>query len=146
MNICAQSGRLNDKLKKEIHRVSSECLVCAQIGPPLPTRKASLRHVKQEFVNEIQIYYAYFDIDHRKHVVLSIVDTGTAYGEGVIVLSRNMETTPEIIERAWVGCHRQLRRVSGGAEFNSKQFVERFKSREIQFHPVQHVAQIGLGL
>lgn len=78
--------------------------------------------------------YGYFEVDDVKKVVLTIVDAGTAYGEGATVQSRNLEVAWEAPERCWICIHGQPRAVSGGDEFNNKQFRTLLLSRGIEFH------------
>lgn len=120
--------------------------MCARCRPALPTTKDSLRNVNQAFGDELKIDYGYFEIVGVKHVVLIMVDVGTAYGEEEVVKTRNMDDAWEEIERVWICNHWQRRAVSGGDEFNNAQFMERMTSRDISFHarPARLSNKIGI--
>lgn len=135
ITVCTQSGWLTPELEKAIKKVSSDGIICAKSGPALPTKKASIRHVNQEFGDEVQMDNGYFDVRGAKHIVLSMVDVGTTYAEGGLVEARNMEVSWECIECVWICSHCQSRAISGGDEFNNRQFTKRLQSREATFYP-----------
>lgn len=98
-------GRLTGDVEKEIEEVHHACEICAQSGQPEPSRKISMTHVNEGFNEELQIDYTYVDIRDRKHVVLHIVDAGTAYSETSIVADRRISTAIKVIEEIWLNRH-----------------------------------------
>lgn len=57
-----------------------------------------MTHVNQDFNSEVQIDFTYVDIRDNNHVVLPVVDAGTAYSEVPIVGDRRIFTSLMVID------------------------------------------------
>lgn len=101
--------------------ISSEmlesCIVCPKSGVPLASRKISLKHVCEEFDEEIQANYTFVIIQTTKYCVLHVVDTVTSFSETSIASQRTTEEMTALIETIWIcrqGCSKSF---SADSEF-----------------------------
>ena len=81
--------------------VDAACEICARTGRPKPSKKISLSHVNEQFNREVQIAFCYVKIRGNQEVIYMITDTGTAYAEGCIARSRNLEHVIFLLEQMW---------------------------------------------
>lgn len=105
-------------------------------GQPAPSKNLSVHHVNQTFNQEVQLDYKYRNIRDTKHVLLHIVDGGTAYSETIIAQDRRMETATMKIEEIWLNRNCVPKMMSSEDEFvatNKKKLGDFLGSRDITF-------------
>lgn len=144
-----EGGKLTEEVEREIIEVYRACELCCRSGQPAASRKISMTHVNQEFNEELQMNFTYVDIRDSKHVVLHIVDAGTAYSETAIVGDRRIATAIRAIEEIWLKRHGTPVAISADDELDAttkrdlKSFME---SRHILFkpRPVRRHNKIGI--
>lgn len=144
-----EGGIMSEDVWKEIERVCSACEICAKSGLPAATHKISLTHVNQHFNAEVQIDFTYIHIRGNKHVVLHIVDAGTAYSESAIVSDRRITTALKVIEEIWLNRHGAPDSISADDELDAtqKKNLKTFlSSRHISFkpRPVRRHNKVGI--
>lgn len=123
------------KLRKAVDDVSSVCPLCAAIGHPLPSKKASLSHVDQRFNQHLQADFTWVKIRDSKHVVLHAVDAGTGYSETVIMQARNAREMSNELERIWIYNHGSPSSFSSDFEFDTKAMASFLESHGIENKP-----------
>lgn len=82
VRLFTKAGMMNQKVKKEIEKVTSSCISCARSGRPTNANQLSLKHVNKECNDEVQADFLTVKYREGKVEVLNIVDAGTGYGEG----------------------------------------------------------------
>lgn len=111
------------RICREIH---DNCLVCAQTGPPAPTRKISLTHVCRAFNTEIQADFMFVAIRATKYCVIHVVDASTGYSETAMSPQRSVSTMASAVETIWIHRHGTPSSFSADTEFTKgdmKQFL-----------------------
>lgn len=135
IRICKDAGWNNPELEEAIRLVSDNCPSCALTGPPTPTKKISLKHVNENFNNEIQIDFTYFDIRGQTCPALHVADTGTGYSEVKLVNTRRADEMITVLDEIWFYTHGVPVLLSGDDEFNRKPVRDALEERTIGFKP-----------
>lgn len=92
------AGYRDGNISKAVDDVSASCPLCVASGYPVPSRKASLSHVDQQFNQELQADFTWVEIINTKYVVLHAVDAGTGFSETEITKSRNAREMASSLE------------------------------------------------
>lgn len=134
---------------KHIHdicdRVYDSCDICASSGTPSHKKKISLNNVNRAFNDSIQADFVTVYIKGEKFEVLNVIDTGTNYGERVIVPAKNAQIMMNKIEEEWIYHHGAPKFFSADPEFcrsNMQKFLHSH-SIELQARPSRSSSKNG---
>lgn len=111
------AGYKDNNLKDICERVYNSCDICASSGRPSHMRKISVSHVNEAFNEELQADFLVAYIRGERVDILNMVDTGTGYGERMIVPSRNAGVMKNMMETRWFCAHGAPKRFSADPEF-----------------------------
>lgn len=79
------AGLLTPELTEAFEKVFAACDVCSSEGRPRTSKKILISHVNEAFNTELQAVYHWVHFKGSKLVVLNLIDTGTRYGEIILV-------------------------------------------------------------
>lgn len=118
--ILALPGYKCPKLHDAIDSPSGQCPFSTASEQPLPSKKASLSHVKQHFNQHLQADFVWVEIRNTKYVVLHAVDGGTGLSENLIVPARCARFMSDGLEEMWINRHGAPASFVSDFEFDTK--------------------------
>lgn len=146
IRICKDAGILNLTLEAAIGKIDAVCEVCARNGRPKPSKKVSMKHINEEFIEEVQICFTFHDIQQEKQILLVMTDKGTGYTECTIVSGRSTKTITESVESMSFYQHGMPQKTSADDEFNKKLFLKFLQAHNVAFmtRPVRIHNKLGI--
>lgn len=118
LTILKDAGMISDDTSKFIAEVAQACEICARFGPPTVSLNLSISHINEAFNVEIQMYFMYFVIRDKRHVILHFVDSGTALSEAAIAPSQHLDVISRTFETELINRHGAPESVSIDDEFD----------------------------
>lgn len=115
--------------------LTSSCDLCLSSGFPSPRRKISLTHVNEAFNSELQADFTFPYFEGSKGTILNIIDTGTAYGERILVPNTSAASVISSFEQYWLYRHGAPKSFGVDQEFDCDQFRTFLRAHSIQFFP-----------
>lgn len=115
--------------------LASSCDLCLSSGFPALRRKISLTHVNEAFNSELQTDFTFPYYQDSKISILKINDTGTAYGERVIVSSTSAASMISSFEQFWLYRHGAPKFFGADQEFDCDEFRSFLRAHSIQLFP-----------
>lgn len=146
IRICKDAGIITLTLEAANKNIGAARDVSARNRRPKPSKKVSLKHIKEEFNKEVQIDFTFHGIQNEKQIVLVMTETGTGYTERKIVSERYTKTIIESVEKMWFYRHGMPQKISADDEFNKTLFLKFLQAHNVEFmtRPVRIHNKLGI--
>lgn len=134
-NLLRSAGDLSKEMIEACDKVYDACPIRASGRRPAKSGKVSMTHISTAFNDEVRADCMYTCIQGRKQEVPYIVDTGTKYGERVIVTSRLGDVIKNLFEKSSFYSNGASKYFSADYEFcrpKLREFMEKHELKVIK--------------
>lgn len=113
----ARGGRKERGLKGLCDQILNACPLCVISSLGSRSRKVSIKHVRQEFNQEIEADFMFVNIQGTKYCALRVIDTGTRCLDTAVVSKLFADTMANTIGTSWILTHGSPSNFSADSEF-----------------------------